>query len=181
VYQLPGVPGIGYFICGGMPGQSLVLVKDAWNLGDTYTAGYGPWSAGTFVGAINANVYVRLVRIGPIPLSIVGSTITFTPAKTRAQSNADVWNPSFTYTASHTTPETTSTFTLHFASILADPPTCTTPSIPAQTIPSVQVTDFGGVNSTAGGKDFTMEFSNCSNHSKISYQIDPSGTSPNPS
>jgi len=54
------------------------------------------------------------------------------------------------------------------------PPTCTTPAIPAQLLNAVAWNGFPGVNtphSDDPGKDFNLNFNNCSNHTKIRYRV----------
>jgi len=59
-------------------------------------------------------------------------------------------------------------------------PTCTTPTVPNQVLLPAKVNEFGGVGSSVGQHDFSLQFVNCTNLSKILYKIDPVGTAPHP-
>jgi len=56
--------------------------------------------------------------------------------------------------------------------------TCATPTIPPQVMAPVKTTQFGGAGTVAGGKNFILEYANCSNLSRIRYKITSNGTSP---
>jgi len=129
-----------------------------------------------------------LVKISSAPLSpaLAGAVISFSPVSARA---------SIKFTASlgpdqqfsDTSPYAPFNYQFHITSVNAGPPpppppaTCITPNIPPQAMSPVQTADFGAVGTFAGGEDFAMQFTGCSNLNKIRYKIDSSGVSPNPS
>jgi len=167
VYSIPGRTDIGYILadypCSYMaPG------------------GYGSYCALQLQFGLSGSVntfYIRLVKTSD-GSSSSSSSITFNAV------NAYLYD----LEVGADTPQQTVRMTYNFTAAPPPPPpqnpTCTTPYIPAQAMAPVQTNQFPWVGIAAGGNDgndFTMQFTNCVNKSKILYRIQSSGTSPNAS
>jgi len=140
----------------------------------------------------SSQLTVQLVKLGSgtIPNLPAGSQISFNlTARTRTfmALHANYWLDGvqgWRTDALWWTPDKPAIFTFNLASVVPPPtPTCTTPNIPTQTLPTVDVADFNFASGVLAlpNKYFELKFVNCSNQSQIRYMANAIGTSPNPS